>query len=49
MGYADSRKIPYVAMIGETELQDGVINLKNMATGEQKRITKEELIELMKS
>ncbi|MCH5223352.1 MAG: histidine--tRNA ligase [Muribaculaceae bacterium] len=38
MGYADSLKIPFVAMIGETELQENVVNLKNMLTGEQQRI-----------
>lgn len=47
MGYADSLNIPYVAIIGETEMQEGVINLKNMKTGEQKRLTESELIETL--
>ena len=38
MGYADALKIPFVAMIGETELQENVVNIKNMLTGEQQRI-----------
>ncbi|MDE6152702.1 MAG: histidine--tRNA ligase [Muribaculaceae bacterium] len=35
MSWADSRSIPYVAIIGETELAEGKLTLKNMATGEQ--------------
>lgn len=35
MGYADASKIPFVAIIGETELAEGKVNLKNMTTGEQ--------------
>lgn len=33
--YADSLQIPYVAIIGDEELVNGVINLKNMKTGDQ--------------
>lgn len=33
--YADSLHIPYVAIIGDEELVNGVINLKNMKTGDQ--------------
>lgn len=38
MGYADSLKVPYVAIIGESELSEGVVMLKNMASGEQQKI-----------
>ena len=44
MGYADTKKIPYVAIVGETEMSEGKINLKNMITGEQTPVTVEELI-----
>ena len=44
MGYADTKKIPFVAIVGETEMNEGKINLKNMITGEQKPVTVEELI-----
>lgn len=47
MGYADAKKIPYVAIVGETEREQGKINLKNMITGEQKLITVEELMALL--
>jgi histidyl-tRNA synthetase len=44
MGYADTKKIPYVAIVGETEISEGKINLKNMITGEQQLVTVEDLI-----
>lgn len=47
MGYADTKKIPFVAIVGETEIEEGKINLKNMITGEQKPATLEELIDLL--
>ena len=45
MGYADTKKIPFVAIVGETEISEGKVNLKNMLTGEQKLISVDELIE----
>ena len=47
MGYADTKKIPFVAIVGETEMEEGKINLKNMITGEQKPAILEELIDLL--
>ena len=35
MGYANNKAIPFVAIIGEQEMNDGTVALKNMATGEQ--------------
>ena len=43
MGYADTKKIPYVAIVGETEMAEGKINVKNMITGEQQLLTVDEL------
>ena len=48
MAYANSHKIPYVAIIGEQEIQNGTITVKNMNSGEQKQMTAEELKELLK-
>jgi len=45
MSYADNRKIPYVALVGENEIQSGKITLKNMSTGEQEEVSLEELIQ----
>ncbi len=44
MGYADSEKIPYVAIVGEQELNDGTIVLKNMMEGSQKTCMLADLI-----
>lgn len=42
--YANQKNIPFVAIIGEDEMQSGTIQLKNMETGEQENFTLEELI-----
>lgn len=47
MSYANDRHVPYVAIIGDTELNDGTIAVKNMATGEQQSLTIEALIALL--
>ena len=44
MTYANNKNIPFVAIIGETELAEGKVMLKNMTTGEQKLVDCEELI-----
>ncbi|WP_300660352.1 His/Gly/Thr/Pro-type tRNA ligase C-terminal domain-containing protein, partial [Fluviicola sp.] len=41
--YADNRKVKFVAIIGENELNQGKIQLKNMESGEQKELTESEL------
>jgi len=38
MKYANSRKIPYVAVVGDNEMQAGEVALKNMQTGEQANV-----------
>ena len=45
--YADNNRIPYVAMVGENEMTEGVITLKNMRTGEQKSVALQALKEEM--
>ena len=49
MGYADSEHIPYVAIIGETEIEEGTVNLKNMADGTQEKLTPADLIAKLKN
>jgi histidyl-tRNA synthetase len=44
MGYADSMKIPYVAIIGDEELKSGKIALKNMQSGDQNLLSVDEII-----
>lgn len=48
MNFANAEGVPYVAIIGENELSDGTVALKDMATGEQKSFTPEELVETLK-
>ncbi len=47
MGYADSHHIPYVALVGESEIELGKINLKNMITGEQQLVSPDEAIAII--
>ena len=45
MSHANARNIPYVALVGEQEIQDGVVTLKEMETGNQELLTPEQLVE----
>ena len=49
MSYANARQIPFVALIGEQELADGTISLKNMTTGEQQTLSSEQLIDALRA
>ena len=44
MSYADSKHIPYVAIVGETEMAAGKVMLKDMATGQQSLVGLDELL-----
>ena len=46
--YADRLKIPYVIVVGEDEIANNVVTLKNMQTGEQETLTIEEAIKKIK-
>ncbi len=48
MSYANANSIPFVALAGDDEICNGVVTLKNMQTGEQKKVTPSELIEIVK-
>jgi histidyl-tRNA synthetase len=47
MNYADARAIPFVALVGETEMASGLINLKDMTTGGQRPVSESELMEAL--
>ena len=36
MKYADKLEIPYVIIVGEDEINSGIVKIKNMKTGEEK-------------
>lgn len=42
--YADNRKVKFVALIGENELKEGKLQVKNMETGDQVAYTEAELL-----
>ena len=44
MSYANVKNIPFVAIVGENEMNEGKAMLKNMENGEQQLVTAEELI-----
>lgn len=47
MTYADNNQIPYVAIVGDSEIEVGKVMLKNMLSGEQQLLTVEEVIALI--
>ncbi len=49
MQYANAKRIPYVAIVGETEMAEGKLTLKDMATGEQRPLHVDELIRSIQS
>ena len=49
MSYANAKQIPFVALAGENEINEGKFTLKNMLTGEQQLLSPDELIETVLS
>ncbi|MBR5037922.1 MAG: histidine--tRNA ligase [Prevotella sp.] len=49
MSYANAKGISFVALVGENEINEGKVTLKDMTTGEQKLVTPDELIALMQN
>ena len=45
LGYADSKNIPFVVLIGADEMQSGKLTLKDMKSGEQQQFDVASLIE----
>ena len=48
MEFANRKAVPYVAFVGESEMRDGTVTLKNMGDGSQQTLTIEALIDLLK-
>ncbi len=44
MAYADAMRIPFVAIIGETELESGTVTLKDMEAGNQETVALDDLV-----
>ncbi len=47
--YADKLKIPYAAILGEDEVKNGTVSLKNLLTGEQKNVSVFEAVQILKN
>lgn len=45
MDYANRQQIQFVAVVGETEMQNNTVNLKNMQTGEQQQVSMQQLVD----
>ena len=48
MDYANRKGMPYVAFVGESEMKDGTVTLKDMVTGEQRTMGVEQMIEALR-
>lgn len=46
--YADKKNIPFVALVGENEIKEGIVSLKNMVTGQQINVKTEHLAAQLK-
>ena len=44
MAYANAHGVPYVVIVGESELAEGKVTLKDMATGQQTLVAPEEIV-----
>ena len=47
MAYANAKGVPYVAIVGENEMAEGKVMLKNMTTGEQNLLIVDELVAVL--
>ena len=45
MQYANQKQVPFVALVGENEMAQGVVTLKDMTSGEQQLLSPKALIE----
>lgn len=49
MKYANDKNIPFVALVGEQEVKEGKVLLKNMSTGNQESLTPAEILDYIKN
>ena len=47
MSYANTKQIPFVALAGENEINEGKVTVKNMETGNQEMVSVDELIGML--
>ena len=49
MGYADKLSIPFVVLVGEDEIKEGLLSVKDMASGEQVKLSPAQAAEHIRS
>ena len=49
LDYANNKNISFTIMLGSEEMQTGLLSLKNMQTGEQQKVSAEEILEKLKN
>ena len=47
MDYANRKQVPFVAFVGESEMKDGTVTIKNMADGTQQTVAVDKLAEIL--
>ena len=47
LSYASNKSVPFVAMVGESEIKENIITVKNMETGTQAKMNLDELLSLL--
>jgi histidyl-tRNA synthetase len=47
MDYANRKQVPFVAFVGESEIKDGTVTLKNMTDGTQQTVSVDKLAEIL--
>ena len=45
--YADKKAIPFLSIVGGNEIAEGVVNIKNLSTGEQKSFGKDDVATIL--
>ena len=48
LSFASAAGVPFVAMIGDSEMSDGTVTVKNMTTGEQMTLSHDAFVEMLK-
>ena len=45
--YADKKAIPFLSIVGGNEVAEGIINIKNLSSGEQKSFAKDDVASIL--
>ena len=48
MSYADKIKVPFAVLIGEDEIKEGLLSVKDMQTGNQQKLSPEKAAEYIR-